>query len=263
MLKIAILPAITAILFASIIGILPVYGQGTVLQTTVTNTPRFMVQLMDLDKDGKISQEENMKFFIDADQDKDGFVTASEIMEFMRKKVAEANGPNLGDDAPDFALKTLDGESTVKLSSFKESDIIVLVFGNYTCPTFRSQAEILEQIYQQYKNKSKWFFVYIREAHPADGWQVDENIKDNIIINQPKTMEERVSVAKECHKNLGFTFNAVIDDIDNGGERAYAAWPDRLYIVDKKGKIAYKSEKGPDGFKPQDMAQTLARLCST
>jgi hypothetical protein len=121
----------------------------------------------------------------------------------------------------------------------------------------------LEQLYQQYKNKSKWFLVYIREAHPADGWQVDENVKDNIIVNQPKTMEERIKVANECYKNLGLTFTAIIDGMDDTVEKAYAAWPDRLYIVDKKGKVAYKGEKGPEGFKPQEMALTLARLCST
>ena len=37
-----------------------------------------------------------------------------------------------GQSAPDFALKTLDGGSLVKLSSFRGERPVVLVFGSYT-----------------------------------------------------------------------------------------------------------------------------------
>lgn len=37
-----------------------------------------------------------------------------------------------GDTAPDFALKSLDGKQTVKLSSFKGKKPVALVFGSYT-----------------------------------------------------------------------------------------------------------------------------------
>jgi hypothetical protein len=121
----------------------------------------------------------------------------------------------------------------------------------------------LEKIYQQYKSKSEWLLVYIREAHPSDGRQVDANVKAGIGINQPKTMEERVAVARTCYSNLGLTFPAVIDGMDDKAEKAYAAWPDRLYIVDKKGRIAYKGKKGPRGFNPEEMAQRLKKVCAT
>ncbi|MEL7497339.1 MAG: hypothetical protein AAFN77_06980 [Planctomycetota bacterium] len=42
------------------------------------------------------------------------------------------NAPKVGDDAPDFTLKSLDGESETKLSSFKDSKPVVLFFGSYT-----------------------------------------------------------------------------------------------------------------------------------
>jgi len=92
---------------------------------------------------------------------------------------------------------------------------------------------------------------------------VDANVEAGIEINQPKTMEERVAVARNCYNNLGFTFPAVIDDMDDKVEKAYAGWPDRLYIVDKKGGIAYKGGKGPGGFKPEEMAERLKSICAT
>lgn len=37
-----------------------------------------------------------------------------------------------GDDAPDFQLSTFDHKSEVKLSSFRDKQAVVLVFGSYT-----------------------------------------------------------------------------------------------------------------------------------
>ena len=76
-------------------------------------------------------------------------------------------------------------------------------------------------------------------------------------------MEERVAVARKCYENLGLTFPAIIDDMDDKVEEVYVAWPDRLYIVDKKGKIVYKGGKGPGGFKPLEMAARLRKICTT
>ena len=38
----------------------------------------------------------------------------------------------VGDMAPDFTLKTLDGDQTVKLGSFRGKKPVALVFGSYT-----------------------------------------------------------------------------------------------------------------------------------
>ena len=47
---------------------------------------------------------------------------------------------------------------------------------------------------------------------------------------------------------------------DDAVERAYTGWPDRLYVIDRDGRIAHKSGPGPYGFKPEDVEATLARL---
>jgi hypothetical protein len=36
--------------------------------------------------------------------------------------------------------------------------------------------------------------------------------------------------------------------------------PARLYIIDRQGKIAYKSGRGPFGFKADEMEQSLLML---
>jgi hypothetical protein len=32
--------------------------------------------------------------------------------------------------------------------------------------------------------------------------------------------------------------------------KAYAAWPDRIYVIDRQGKVALKASPGPGGFLP-------------
>ena len=51
--------------------------------------------------------------------------------------------------------------------------------------------------------------------------------------------------------------------MDNGTERAYTAWPDRIYVVDRAGNIAYKSAAGPFGFSADELAGALERLDAT
>jgi type I thyroxine 5'-deiodinase len=63
-----------------------------------------------------------------------------------------------------------------------------------------------------------------------------------------------------CVTKLGIELPAVVDGPDNGVERAYTAWPDRLYVVDREGLIAYKSDAGPFGFKPLQVEATLKKL---
>ncbi|MGA7302738.1 MAG: hypothetical protein WBX10_20640, partial [Candidatus Sulfotelmatobacter sp.] len=42
-------------------------------------------------------------------------------------------------------------------------------------------------------------------------------------------------------------------------ERVYTGWPDRIYLIDAQGRIAYKSKPGPFGFKPEQLAIALSR----
>lgn len=44
---------------------------------------------------------------------------------------------------------------------------------------------------------------------------------------------------------------------------AYAGWPDRLYVIDREGRVAYKSGPGPFGFKPAAVETTLVALLGT
>ena len=118
----------------------------------------------------------------------------------------------------------------------------------------------LNKLYRDYRDRAAFHVVYIQEAHPIDAWQDDDNLKDDVLVKSTTTEEERAQIAGICLAKLSIELPALVDDPDNRVERAYTAWPDRLYVIDRDGRIAYKSAAGPFGFKPAAVEGALKRL---
>jgi hypothetical protein len=97
----------------------------------------------------------------------------------------------------------------------------------------------------------------VSEAHPDDEWQMDSNRKDQIVIKQPQAFEERREAAKILVERLKYDMPLAIDSMDNRAEAAYAAWPERLYVVAAGGRIVYRGGLGPFGFDPEEMEKAL------
>ena len=118
----------------------------------------------------------------------------------------------------------------------------------------------LNALYREYRDRAAFYVVYIQEAHPVDAWQLSSNVKDDVLVATTKTDGERMNVAGMCIRNLGIELPAVVDEADDRVERAYTGWPDRLYVIDRDGRIAHKSAAGPFGFKPADVESALKRI---
>jgi type I thyroxine 5'-deiodinase len=115
-------------------------------------------------------------------------------------------------------------------------------------------------MYEKYRGKAAFYVVYIGEAHPNDAWQLPSNLEDKVVFESPKDLGQRASLAEVCVTKLGIKLPAVVDRFDDAVERAYSGWPDRLYLIDKEGRIAYQSRPGPFGFKPADLEAAIKRL---
>ena len=76
-------------------------------------------------------------------------------------------------------------------------------------------------------------------------------------LREPRDADERSALADICITRLGIKLPALVDHFDDSTEKAYAGWPDRLYLIDRNGRIAYKSNPGPFGFKPADLEAAL------
>jgi hypothetical protein len=100
----------------------------------------------------------------------------------------------------------------------------------------------------------------VREAHPSDGWQVPANEKENLIYNDPTTIEERRKIARDFAKQFKVSLPILVDSLDDPMESAFAAWPDRIFVIDQQGKVAYKGAPGPSGFKVKNAEDALKKL---
>jgi hypothetical protein len=114
------------------------------------------------------------------------------------------------------------------------------------------------QIYNDYKDRVDFLTVYVREAHPTDEWQMKSNVKDDVCYAQPKTLEQRVAIAKDFTARYKFPLPFGIDDMSNAADSVYAAWPERLYIIDETGHIVYRGGMGPFHYKPAEVREWLA-----
>ena len=114
------------------------------------------------------------------------------------------------------------------------------------------------QIYDDYKEHADFLTVYVREAHPTDEWQMKSNVKDDVCYAQPKTLEQRMAIANDFTKRFKYPLPFGVDDMSNAAELAYAAWPERLYIIDETGHIAYRGGMGPFKYNPAEAREWLA-----
>jgi type I thyroxine 5'-deiodinase len=78
-------------------------------------------------------------------------------------------------------------------------------------------------------------------------------------IAQTDTLSSRGNTARMCVETLKLSMPTVLDREDNKVNAAYAGWPDRLYVVGRDGKIAYKGGPGPAGFRPAEVEQWLRK----
>ncbi len=112
---------------------------------------------------------------------------------------------------------------------------------------------------KKYRKTWSFLLVYVREAHPTDGWQVPRNEKEGVLLESAKTYEQKDDHATSCARTLGITFPTVVDGMDNAVETAYTAWPDRYYLMGINGRIVVKGAPGPAGFKAPDLEAAIAK----
>jgi len=112
-------------------------------------------------------------------------------------------------------------------------------------------------MYERFQDHAEFLTIYIKEAHPDDEWQMDVNLKEEVCYVQPKTTAQRVAIANDFSRRFKFPLPLAVDDISNPAEQAFAAWPERLYVIGEDGKIVYKGGLGPFDYKPEEVRAWL------
>ena len=115
----------------------------------------------------------------------------------------------------------------------------------------------LDALADCYRDRVSFLAVYIREAHPEEGWILPENRRSGVAVDEPQSDETRREVAASCATALRLRMPMVVDAVDNAVASAYGGWPDRLYLVGRDGRIAYRGGEGPFGFKPNELGAAI------
>ena len=117
----------------------------------------------------------------------------------------------------------------------------------------------IEELQKKYSDTVNFVIVYIKEAHPDDEWQMEDNEESGVIYSQPKSTEERRELARAFIDQMDVETETLLNDIDNTAMACYAAWPERLYIIGTDGRIIYKGGMGPFYFDPDEVEEILSR----
>ncbi len=131
-------------------------------------------------------------------------------------------------------------------NSIPNSNFCCLIFGSFTCPTWRKNSP--EIISFCLTNNIKFLFIYTQEAFTSDGWQIPQNIDERITYSYPKTNLQRIFVANQAYnfilkqvrkqnpkipKIQNFEFPMLIDKIDNKLDKIFEiGGPYRIYLLE-------------------------------
>jgi hypothetical protein len=230
--------------------------------------------------DGRLTRDDLGAFFTRVAQDKDhltvadvrsallqssgGYLPGDEpsretlVRGFFANELGSLHeGPRLGEAAPDFTLKSVDGLASIQLSKLVGDKPLVVVLGNFTCGPFRAMYPEVDSVRERYQNDANFLMVYVREAHPTDGWKMESNALANVAVTQPTNFDERTAACTQFCQRLKPTMPVAVDELNDPVGNAYSGMPARLYVIDRAGLVAFKSGRGPFGFKPSELEQAL------
>lgn len=125
----------------------------------------------------------------------------------------------------------------------------------------------IQELYEQYHQQVQFLNIYIREAHPIDGWWLGRRLTKKLFQTyfpkasmehyDPKPIEERRAIAEECETALQYVIRTYVDEMDDYVNTTYAAWPTRLYLIGLDGLVVYAGGLGPYGLKPKKLKDSM------
>lgn len=166
----------------------------------------------------------------------------------------------LGQPAPDFNVLGMDGATRNSLKSYLAlGKPVVLVFGSCSCPRFMAGAAPLERLYQTYKDRVTFSLVYVAEAHPGAilSHPTGNGGKELRITPLISSEGDSMDNLRRFARMVNLSMPAVIESPVNSLNDDYAAYPNRIYVINAAGKIEFKGAPGPTGFKVPELAEWL------
>ncbi len=145
----------------------------------------------------------------------------------LRHMVAEVLRAGLppGREAPDFELPSTEGE-LVRLTSLRGQPVL-LHFVSYTCPVTRGGVHTMRELYRLYGERVRFVELLVRQAHPGErhgGYRSDD---------------EKLADARAYSHEEHIPWPVLVDDLAGTVQRAYGGLAAGVYLIDRRGRIAF------------------------
>jgi len=95
--------------------------------------------------------------------------------------------------------------------------------------------------------------VYIREAHARDTWPMGEHVS---VVDDPTNIGDRLSIAKRFQEEVSLEVPMYVDGMSNAFEEAYAAWPERFYVL-VEDRVAWIAQPKRGALHPSELESWL------
>ncbi len=143
-------------------------------------------------------------------------------------RLVSAEAPAIGDAAPDFAAKTVDGKDISLKGTLKDSDAVVVCFTCNKCPVAVAYEDRFIDFTKQYKGKKVTF----------------------VALNCNNASED-LEKMKQRAEEKGFNFIYAFDETGNAAAEFGATRTPELFVVDGEGAIQYHGSFDDNMNKPK------------
>jgi thiol-disulfide isomerase/thioredoxin len=155
--------------------------------------------------------------------------------------------PAVGEPAPDFVLRDLEGRE-VPLASLLGDRPIVLQLGSHSCPVYRYRRHWMDGVVEDFQDRVHFVVVYTTEAHPVGSrspyvdreWDPMINKITGVRVREPQTQEERDALARFSRDKLELEQLMVVDSMANEVWQSYGAASSPAFVIDQDGIVVLR-----------------------
>ncbi|KAB1196741.1 MULTISPECIES: peroxiredoxin [Haloferax] len=137
------------------------------------------------------------------------------------------DGPEPGDDAPNFEAWTLAGDE-VELSDFRGS-WVVLETGSITCPITDSKVRAMDKLQSQFEDV-EFILLYTREAHPGERLEAHDSLEDKLA--RARTFADDYDVER----------TVLVDDVEGTAHKQYGGMPNSVHVINPDGVVVMRGD---------------------
>lgn len=110
----------------------------------------------------------------------------------------------------------------------------------------------IEHLYRKFGRHARFYVIYTQEAHATDAWQT--------YIRQGATPRDRRLAACSLKRETSLTVPVLLDSPEDHVARSYSATVARVYVIDRTGRIAFRTGEPAAKAEMAAVAAAIERL---